>query len=666
MPALVKKKKNSALEKKIAIVNLDKCKPNSNAYNHLKRVSRLCAKDCIFVKGKIVKISESACTMCFHNAKRTPEGAVIVTKCPTESNPSINVVHSYGENAFRLYELPEPTPGAVLGLLGTNGIGKTTAIKILSGFAKPNFGVTDESKQPSWKDVIKYYRGSALQNYFIKLSEKKLKVAIKPQLTANFSLKFKNKSVGSVLKKVNQRGESYLNSVIEDLEIIHLLDNEIGTLSGGELQRFAIALTVIKDADVYFFDEPSSFLDCKQRLIATDIIRSLLDPNRWPKIDKIKVHSKYIIAIEHDLTILDYISDYVQCLYGKPSVYGVVTKKSSINIGINEFLSGNIKNVNMRFRSYSLNFKNNSDNASDETSVSPKNSGTNKTERNTKLEDKYKYPAMKKWFMMDDRVKGFELKIERGGFREKEVICLLGQNGCGKSTFMELLSGNSSNNEPKIKSKLSNEEFVESKLSNIRKLGISYKKQNNSKFFRKFKNNTVQELLESKINGSLSDSNFSLMVINPLNIDALKDRTVGSLSGGEKQRLAIAICLGTPASIYLIDEPSADLDYEQRIITAKIIKKWIVNYLGKTCFLIEHDFLMSSAIADRVIVYEGIPGISCTAKAPISMEGGFNSFLKQLGITFRRDRKYYRPRINKKGSARDREQKKANNYYIFQ
>jgi len=141
---------------------------------------------------------------------------------------------------------------------------------------------------------------------------------------------------------------------------------------------------------------------------------------------------------------------------------------------------------------------------------------------------------------------------------------------------------------------------------------------------------------------------------------------VRSLSGGELQRVAITVCLGTPAELYLIDEPSAGLDCEQRIIAAKVIKRWVSNHLGKTAFVIEHDFVMAAALSDRVIVYSGTPGVECRASAPNAVVEGFNTFLEQLQVTLRRDAENFRPRINKKNSQKDSQQKRAGAYFLFE
>ena len=126
----------------------------------------------------------------------------------------------------------------------------------------------------------------------------------------------------------NQVGEERLQEIAEVLELKQVWDRDVDLLSGGELQRFAIAMVCVQKADVYMFDEPSSFLDVKQRLAASRMIRSLLRPDC------------YVIVVEHDLAVLDYLSDYICVLYGKPAVYGVVTAPFSVREGINIFLDG--------------------------------------------------------------------------------------------------------------------------------------------------------------------------------------------------------------------------------------------------------------------------------------------------------------------------------------
>jgi ABC-type proline/glycine betaine transport system ATPase subunit len=152
--------------------------------------------------------------------------------------------------------------------------------------------------------------------------------------------------------------------------------------------------------------------------------------------------------------------------------------------------------------------------------------------------------------------------------------------------------------------------------------------------------------------------------MKPLTIEPLMDFEVQNLSGGELQRVALALCLGQPADIYLIDEPSAYLDSEQRIMASKVIKRFIMHS-KKTAFIVEHDFIMATYLADRVIVYEGQPSRAATARTPQSLLTGMNLFLRNLDITFRRDPTNYRPRINKHNSTKDREQKEAGTFYYI-
>jgi len=171
-------------------------------------------------------------------------------------------------------------------------------------------------------------------------------------------------------------------------------------------------------------------------------------------------------------------------------------------------------------------------------------------------------------------------------------------------------------------------------------------------------------LLHKKIREAFIHPQFNTDVMKPMLIERLLDQEVKYLSGGELQRVALVMALGKPADLYLIDEPSAYLDSEQRIAAAKVIKRYIMH-AKKTAFIVEHDFIMATYLADRVVVYEGTPSIECTATTPQPLLSGMNKFLKQLEVTFRRDPENFRPRINKADSVKDVEQKQSGNYFFM-
>merc|ERR1711998_572306 len=194
----------------------------------------------------------------------------------------------------------------------------------------------------------------------------------------------------------------------------------------------------------------------------------------------------------------------------------------------------------------------------------------------------------------------------------------------------------------------------------VPELNVSYKPQKISPTFQ----GTVRMLLHKKIKDAFQHPQFQTDVTKPLNLDNIIDQEVTHLSGGELQRVAIILCLGMPADIYLIDEPSAYLDSEQRIVAAKVIKRYILH-ARKTGFIVEHDFIMATYLADRVIVYEGTPATDCCANTPQALLTGMNQFLASLAITFRRDPTNFRPRINKHESQMDKEQKESGNYFFL-
>ena len=360
----------------------------------------------------------------------------------------------------------------------------------------------------------------------------------------------------------------------------------------------------------YMFDEPSSYLDVKQRLNAARIIRSLLRPD------------DYVIVVEHDLSVLDYLSDFICVLYGKPAVYGVVTLPASVREGINIFLDGNIPTENLRFREESLTFR--IAEAGDEFMVDKARA--------------FHYPAMEK------TLGGFHLKVEEGDFTDSEIIVMMGENGTGKTTFIRMLAGAEKPDGNK----------------SIPPLVVSMKPQ---KITPKF-TGTVRQLFFKRIKASFLNPQFQTDVYKPLKLDDFIDQEVQNLSGGELQRVAIVLSLGLPADVYLIDEPSAYLDSEQRIIAARVIKRFIMH-AKKTAFVVEHDFIMATYLADRVIVFDGKPSVDARANKPESLLTGCNKFLKNLDVTFRRDPNSFRPRINKDKSQLDQEQKLNGNYVSF-
>jgi len=342
---------------RIAVVSGDKCKPKKCKLECKKNcpVNRQ-GKICIDVKpsSKIAFISEILCIGCNICVKKCPFEAIQIINLP--SNLESETTHRFGPNSFKLHRLPIPRQNQVLGLVGTNGIGKSTALKILTGKTKPNLG--NYQDPPGWEDIRKYFRGSELQNYFQRILEEDLETVMKPQYVDHIPKKVKEgATVKKLLKKKDDR--QIYKHLLEKLDLENVTKREIVNLSGGELQRFAIAVCCCRDVDVYMFDEPSSYLDVKQRLNAAKTIRELISPEEESRraIKHGRPKAAYVICVEHDLAVLDYLSDFVCMLYGTPGAFGVVTMPFSVREGINIFLSGFLPTENMRFREFELNFK---------------------------------------------------------------------------------------------------------------------------------------------------------------------------------------------------------------------------------------------------------------------------------------------------------------------
>ena len=586
---------------RLAVLNEDKCR--------VKKCNQVCVSFCpmvrsrveaIRVEGNKAVISETLCSGCGICVKKCPFKAISIVNLPDELEKDCS--HRFSANSFKLFRLPMPSPGTVLGLIGQNGIGKTTTLKVFSGEIKPNLGTYDNP--PDWPEIIQYYRGSSLQDYFQKMSEKKLKVSSKPQYVDKIPKAVSGK-VGDLLENVDERGQ--LDALSEELELKTVWDRPLEVLSGGELQRVAVAAALSREADVYLFDEPSSYLDVKQRLVVAKTIRSL------------KEQQKTIIVAEHDLAIIDYLSDQICLFYGEPGVYGVVSHVHGVRTGINIYLQGYIPDENIMFRKESIVFH-----------EKPPTAGTNLS------------APLLKWDSMTKTFKGFKLTIESGEIKIGEIVGILGANGIGKTTFVKILAGVEETDE---KQKLG-------------ELTVSYKPQ----YIAPDYTGTVQELLMNVAKENFTSSWYKTEIAQPLRLQVLMDRNVMELSGGELQKVAIAACLSRKPDLYLLDEPSAYLDVEERLNMAKTLRR-VVEAHGIPAFVVEHDVVTQDFIADRLMVFNGEPGISGLANPPTSLRKGMNSFLKEMNITFRRDSVTMRPRVNKEASQMDKFQKGIGEYY---
>jgi len=551
--------------------------------------------------GKAV-IFEDLCTGCTICVKKCPFDAIVIVNLAREIGE--DKIHQYGINSFRLYKLPIPKEGTVTGLVGRNGMGKSTIINLLSGNIKPNFGNFDKSLD--WSDIIDKIPNIELRKHFEKISTKSLKTSIKPQLVYLIPKIFKG-TVLELLKKYDERNTRDL--LIDELGLKNSLTKDISTLSGGELQRVAVAVAASKEADYYFFDEPSSFNDIYQRLAVSRVINGLAKDG------------KSVMIVEHDMSLLDYLSDNVFIIYGEPGTYGIVSSLQSTKIGINNFLEGFIPTENVRFRERSYRFDIANINENFLSSISIVN-----------------YTSIKK------TLGTFNLKVNSGQIHQGEVVGIVGANALGKTTFMKMLSGLEKIDDGQLESEVR----------------ISYKPQ----YLNQDIDGDVRSLITSANNGQFEGTLIEEQILNPLGLKKLYDKSVKGLSGGELQKVAVSLSLIRDADIYALDEPSAFLDIEDRISLAKFIQR-LIKSKGKSSLIIDHDIQLIDLVSDSLIIFNGIPGIEGVGSSPITKEIGMNEFLKSLNISFRRDETTGRPRVNKEDSRLDRSQKKEGNYYYI-
>lgn len=584
---------------RIAVVNNEKIK-DPNLKKHIVNICPVnkAGDECIYVEDDKLKIAENLCIGCGICVKAAPH-AISIVNLPEELDKP--PVHRYGRNGFHLYGLPIPIFGKVVGLIGRNGIGKSTAINILSGILKPNLGtesVVDQAK------IIEYFKGTEGQAYFEKLRDGNIKVSYKLQQVDQIPHVFQG-TVLEFLKKVTTN-ESKIKDIAKSLDLTNILESDIGVISGGELQRTAIAATVLKEANVYFFDEPTSFLDIKQRMKVAQFIRELSQKKTADGEDIA------VIVIEHDLIILDYLTDLVHTIYGKENTYGIVGAPQTAKIGINTYLKGYLRHENIRFRDYEIKF--------------PERSEKSTAHRESLIS----------WEKISKKLDSFNLEAKEGTIMRKDIVGVLGENGIGKTTFMKILAGVHKADAGKT----------------TEHIKVSYKPQ--------YIKTDSEDLVASHL--AFAIEKYKTTLIKPLGLEPVLMMPLNQLSGGQLQRVAIAHTLSQEADLYLLDEPSAYLDVEQRLVVSKVLRD-LLELLGKTAVIIDHDLLFIDYISDQIMVFDGVPSKEGIVKGPFGMQEAMNLFLTDVGITYRRDPESHRPRANKLGSQMDQEQKANNKYY---
>jgi len=585
--------------RRIAVVEKDKCNPVGCGDFLCVRVSpgNRMGKE-VFVRGEDGKasVNEDVCTDAESiTVKKCPFGAIHMVNLPDRLTRT--PIHRYGSDGFVLYNVPVPSFGKVVGIIGANGVGKSTTLRIFSKEVMPNLGVVDSVKGFDLDRVIELFRGSEIQNYFEKVKSGDIRIAYKPQ-QIDLIAKFSKGNVKELLDGVNENGK--LEEYAEALGIKRLFSSDVSSISGGELQRVAICATLVKDANVFVFDEPTSYLDIFERINVANFLRGLVRDDVG------------IVVVEHDLVVLDFLADLTHLVFGESGAYGIVSQPKHTRNAINVYLDGFLKEENMRFRDHAITFSSSPDSrvSSDE--------------------------VLLEWKDLSVKLGGFELSSGVGCLKKKQVVGVFGRNGIGKTTFAKVLAGVVKCDSGSLSSEVS----------------VSYKPQ--------YLETESDELVESFLGDVVEKYRHS--IIRPLHIEHLLLRKLNELSGGELQRVSIAKCLSAESDVYLLDEPSAYLDVEQRLVVAKLIKER-VDQTERTALVVDHDLIFIDSVSDDLMIFSGEPGSVGRVDGIFSMRDGMNSFLSSLGITLRRDEESKRPRINSKGSRLDNEQKTSGNYY---
>jgi ATP-binding cassette, sub-family E, member 1 len=584
---------------RIAILLTDRCHPKEcqwecQAYCPPVRMGQEC-----IVEGPTGQpiISETLCIGCGICIHKCPFDAIKILNTPEADERDI--VHRYGYNGFRLYRLPVPPETGITGLLGPNGTGKSTALRILAGTEVPNLGAFD--RPGDWGKVVDRFRGTALREHFDRLRRGTLTTAVKPQYVDRIA-----ESPETVREHVGDSPRA--RTALEETGLLSRADRKLAELSGGELQLAAIARTLASDADLYLVDEPSSYLDIVHRLRVARLLRRVGETKR-------------VLVVEHDLALLDYLADQAHLIYGEAAAFGVISHPIPMRSAINTYLTGYLKDENVRFRTEPVRF----------VAHPPKASVARS--------------ALVTFEPLDKEFPGFSLAVGGGKIAKGETVGVVGPNATGKTTFVRMLAGAEAPTRGEAPPGVS----------------VSYKPQ----YLKATSRASLRERSEALATDPTFDAKlFERELVPGLHLDGILDVALPDLSGGELQRAAVALALARPATLYLLDEPSAYLDADERMSMARLLRRQVERQ-AVSALVVDHDVYFLDLACDELMVFRpgSEDGTRGRGDGPFPMREGMNRLLSSVGVTFRRDAETLRPRINREGSALDREQRSRGEYY---
>lgn len=541
--------------KRLAAVNQDLCKPDQCQLECIEvcPVNKL-NQECIVLSDdrKLALISAPLCTGCGLCIKKCPFHAIDIVNlvAPVEDL----LVYSYGENSFKLYGLALPQKG-VYGMLGDNGCGKSTNIKLLNR-------TLDVQRMP-----VKEW-----QHFF---TEKK-PLVVKPQELVSANLG----NVGKLLEKI---GGPRLEELKAALDLDALWSRDLDQLSGGELQRVMVAAALCKDTGAYLLDEPFAFLDYAYRIRLVEYLRE-------------HFQDQHVLLVDHDLSLLSYACNQTYILYGEPGVYGIVSQPYSTDRAIHMFLEGFLEGENVRFRNEPVKFKT----GSQEKHV----------EKNVVLPSAH---ITRGTFTVENPS---DVALHAG-----EIVALVGRNGTGKSTLAT--------------------HFAE-------KLGGSLKPQ-------------LLERSDDLVLGVLkTDSPFQQRFIQDMGLKKQEFFSFNQLSGGELQKVRVFEALAQEAPLYVVDEPTNMMDVKGRVTLSRLLRDKAKE--GASILLIDHDLEFVLNTAHRLMIIDGEPAKHGTVAGVYPKTEGIAKLLKEFNLTYRRDAKTDRLKLNKAGSVKDRQLKKSGKF----